>query len=404
MRQFLHVCLTVSALLGSSAAAPDQADLYQLIDARLALMEQVAQWKWQHQVAIEDLEREAVVLQATVESSLNEGIEPDAARRFFADQIEAAKEVQEYWWQGYEASPPPRTSVDLKQIRSRLLSLGNAIIKNIGQAGHHDQERFNAEVVVEGLSDETRDGLFRSLRSVRRFDSRLEQILQTRVLRVGTTGDYAPFSFAADGDKLAGADIDLARDLAESLGVEVRWISTSWPNLMDDLLLGRYDIAMSGVSRTLARQKLGYFSPPYHVGGKTPIVRCEDRKKFYSLDTIDRPGTRLIVNPGGTNHAFVTDHIRRADVILFDDNRDIFDEIIHGRADAMITDAIEVNLMSRRHESLCSAMPGMTLTYQEKAYLMPQDIPLKEYVSAWLELRIADGTVDTMLEQHLQAD
>ncbi|MDZ7686146.1 MAG: transporter substrate-binding domain-containing protein [Gammaproteobacteria bacterium] len=105
------------------------------------------------------------------------------------------------------------------------------------------------------------------------FPSRLEQILATGTLRVGTTGDYAPFSFSSDGEQFEGIDIELAHDLAESLDVRLELVHTTWPTLEKDLAAGRYDIAMSGVSRTLARQRHGYSSPPYHVGGKTPIVR-----------------------------------------------------------------------------------------------------------------------------------
>ena len=71
----------------------------------------------------------------------------------------------------------------------------------------------------------------------------------------------------------------------------------------------------------------------------------------------------------------------------------------------MITDSIEVALQARRNPGLCGTM-GQTLTYQEKAYLMPVDAPLKAFVDTWLSLRLGDGTVsrllETQLEQHLE--
>jgi len=51
----------------------------------------------------------------------------------------------------------------------------------------------------------------------------------------------------------------------------------------------------------------------------------------------------------------------------------------------MITDAIEVRLQQRLHPELCATMPGELFTHAEKAYLMPQDIALKEYIDAWLQ-------------------
>src|SRR5208283_2173783 len=79
--------------------------------------------------------------------------------------------------------------------------------------------------------------------------SRLDEILQRGVLRVGTTGDYRPFTAL---DKTTGAytgfDIDLARSLADALGVKVEFEPTSWPHLASDFEAGAFDIAMGGVS------------------------------------------------------------------------------------------------------------------------------------------------------------
>ena len=49
-------------------------------------------------------------------------------------------------------------------------------------------------------------------------------------------------------------------------------------------------------------------------------------------------------------------------------------------------------------------MPGKTLTYQEKAILMQQDPILLNYVNLWLDLRLADGTVQRTFANHLQAN
>jgi cyclohexadienyl dehydratase len=162
---------------------------------------------------------------------------------------------------------------------------------------------------------------------------------------------------------------------------------------MADMAAGRFDIGMSGISRTLARQREAFLSRPYYVGGKTPIARCDQAGRFSSLDAIDRPGVRVVVNPGGTNEAFVDAHVHRAEKVLHTDNRTIFREIVEGRVDVMITDRVEVELQSSRHDALCATMTD-TLTYQEKAYLLPQDPVWLEFVNGWLDLAVADGTVE----------
>ncbi|MGD8710029.1 MAG: transporter substrate-binding domain-containing protein, partial [Ectothiorhodospiraceae bacterium] len=111
--------------------------------------------------------------------------------------------------------------------------------------------------------------------------SRLDQILEAGVLKVGTTGDYKPFTYQGDGsDEFEGLDIDLARSLADSLGVKVEFVKTSWPNLMKDFESDKFDIGMGGITVTLSRQQVAYFSIPEMTDGKTPITQCEDKGKY----------------------------------------------------------------------------------------------------------------------------
>ncbi len=390
---------------GLVAAGSNARDLYQLIDQRLSMMRDVAAYKWVRELPIEDLQREQTVVQAAVAHGLTRGLTPESSSNFIQVQIDAAKDIQRYWFARWrDVGPPdaPQKAPDLNaEIRPQLLALGNSIVEAAGIAGLiNDRAEFSASVAVEGLDQGRTDELFDSLSEVRRFSSRLSQIMATGTLRVGTTGDYPPFSFSEDAVSYQGVDIDLARDLAEALGVDVVFVATSWPTLLKDLESGAYDIAMSGVSRTTTRQRVGFLSEPYFVGGKTPIARCQEVERFDTLAEIDRPGVRVIVNPGGTNEAFARGSLSSARLLMHPDNRTIFDALEQGDADVMITDSIEVELQTRRRPALCRTMSD-TLTYQEKGYLMPRDPELKAFVDTWLSLRIGDGTVDRLIDEHL---
>ena len=380
--------------------------LFELIEARLQLMNDVAAYKYQHKLGIEDVAREQVVLDKAAIKALAFGLTPASSRFFFAMQIEAAKEIQRYWfdeWTNGALLPASAASLD-DDLRPRIQALGDAILTAIADTYPITDKslatQFVRSINVEGLSDATKFALFRALFEVEKFTNELDQIIATGILRVATTGDYAPFSETVDG-VTKGIDITLANDLAAALSVKVQLVDTSWPTLLDDLQAGAFDIAMSGISRNLDRQQQGFFSLPYHVGGKTPIVHCEQIARFNSLAQIDQNGVRIIVNPGGTNEHFTTNNIANAQVKIFADNRGIFNEIAEGRADVMITDAIEVRLQTTLDPRLCSSMPGETLTYQEKAYLLPRDIVWKEFVDTWLSLRINDGTVAKVFADQL---
>ena len=154
-------------------------------------------------------------------------------------------------------------------------------------------------------------------------DSRLDAVLESRILRVGTTGDYRPFT-ALDKTtgEYSGFDIDMARSLAQALGVQIKFVPTTWSSLAKDLAAGAFDIAMGGVSVTLDRQKTGFFSAPYLRDGKTPIARCADEEKFQTLAEIDRPGVKVIANPGGTNERFDRARLHAAEIVVYPDNLD----------------------------------------------------------------------------------
>lgn len=234
--------------------------------------------------------------------------------------------------------------------------------------------------------------------------SRLDAIVAAGVLRVGTTGDYKPFtSLDRTTGGYSGFDVDMARALGHALGVEVAFVPTAWPRLAHDLQSGAFDIAMGGVSITPDRQKIGFFSDPYLRDGKTPIARCADQAKYQTLSDIDRPGVRVIVNPGGTNERFDRAHLHEAEVVVQPDNRTIFDALAAGGADVMITDASETRLQQKLHPgTLCAIHPETPFDSAEKAYWMAPDPALEHAVDQWLRTMKEDGALDALATKWLR--
>ena len=69
----------------------------------------------------------------------------------------------------------------------------------------------------------------------------LAHVMESKTLRVCTPGDYRPFSYHNDDDSYEGLDIDLMRDLADTLGAQAVFVKTTWKNLMDDFTSGKCD-------------------------------------------------------------------------------------------------------------------------------------------------------------------
>jgi cyclohexadienyl dehydratase len=233
--------------------------------------------------------------------------------------------------------------------------------------------------------------------------STLDRVRAAGELRVCMTGDYKPFSFLRPDGRFEGIDVELAESLAASLKARLTIVKTSWSTLMDDFTGGACDIAMGGISITLDRLMRAGFSAMTMVDGKAPIVRCADVAKYASLAQIDRPGVRAIVNPGGTNERYAREHFKEAEIRVYPDNVTIFDEIVAGRADVMVTDQSETLLQHKLRPALCPVALTQPLQYSEKGYLLPRDDPaFKAYVDEWLHLAKATGSFDAAMDRWLK--
>ena len=222
--------------------------------------------------------------------------------------------------------------------------------------------------------------------------SALDTVQQAGVLRVCTPGDYKPFSFQTPDGVFEGIDVDLMASLTASLGVKPAWVKTSWSNLMPDMVSGKCDMAVGGISVSTERQKKAFFSVPYMVNGKTPLARCTDIASYQSVADIDKPETRVIFNPGGSNERFARANFKRAQMKMNPDNLTIFDELLANRADVFVTESAEAITQQRLKPGLCAINPDKPLQYGEMAYLLPRgDVAFKAYVDQWMHLAKASG-------------
>jgi cyclohexadienyl dehydratase len=236
------------------------------------------------------------------------------------------------------------------------------------------------------------------------IQSRLDQILEQGYIRIGTTGDYKPFTyFNPETEQYEGYDIEAALLLAEELDVEVKFVRTSWPTLMEDLLDDKFDMAMGGITRRMGRQVEAQFSHGYIPFGKSPLIREEDKDRFTSLEAIDQSGVKIGVNPGGTNQNFVNENIENAEVIVIENNLEIPGKVASGEVDVMITDSIEATYYAKNDERLYAALADDPWNPSQFGYMMHHGDPkFTNTINFWMEEMELKGKFEALRKKWIE--
>lgn len=230
-----------------------------------------------------------------------------------------------------------------------------------------------------------------------------EEIIARKVLRVGTAGDYQPMSYLdPDAGKYVGFDAELAEDLAAALGVELEYVKTSWPTLMEDTLAGKFDLAICGITITDARREQALMSEGYFGNGKTVLCRAEDADKYTSLEEINRPEVRVMENPGGLNEKFARENLPDASLTIHDVNQEIPGLIASGEADVMITEIMEAGYYVSQDERLAAPLIFEPFTHGQLGVLMPKGSEtLLAYVNGFLEAEKSSGRIEALGEKYI---
>lgn len=113
-----------------------------------------------------------------------------------------------------------------------------------------------------------------------------DEIMEKGVINVGTEGTYAPFTFHNDEDKLTGYDVEVMREVAKRMGIEVNFMETQWDSMFAGLNSARFDVIANQVGINPERKENYDFSNPYTVSSAVVVVP-EDNTDVTSFDDIE---------------------------------------------------------------------------------------------------------------------
>jgi len=219
------------------------------------------------------------------------------------------------------------------------------------------------------------------------------------ILRVGTSGDYAPFSTVQPGapPSYEGFDVAMARAYTQERGLVLELVEFRWPQLAEDLGAGRFDVAMSGVTVSPPRSLAGRFSVPVAESGAVALLRNPER--FSKLEKLDQRAVRIAVNAGGHLEQVARAHFSRATLVFIPENAAVRDALLGYSVDAAVTDTFEAPLWQSLDPELGLLGP---FTRDRKAYLVRADRPgLALDLDSWLLARERDGSLARLRQRHL---
>ena len=135
-------------------------------------------------------------------------------------------------------------------------------------------------------------------------------------LVVGMELAYPPFEMTDPSGKPTGVSVDLATDLAKSLGRPVVIQNISFDGLIPALKTGKVDLVISSMTATAERAKSIDFSDPYISTGLCLLLKKDSTVQ--GVADLDRPGVKVAVKKGTTGHLYATGNLKKADILVLD--------------------------------------------------------------------------------------
>ena len=217
------------------------------------------------------------------------------------------------------------------------------------------------------------------------------------VLRVGTSGDYEPFSMLDDRGDYVGYEIALAKAFAEDQGMELKFVPFRWPELLNGLEADEYDLAMSGVTIRKDRSLKAQFTVPTATSGAVVII--PSGSELRSMNDVDRENVRLGVNAGGHLERVTRQRFLKATITTSNENLALPDLLKEQKIDALVTDTMEAPFWLERLEGAQMLAP---FTQDLKAALVrPDRGDLAAQLNLWLVGQEASGRLSDLRKLYL---
>lgn len=222
--------------------------------------------------------------------------------------------------------------------------------------------------------------------------SALDQVLERGVLRVGFD-TFVPWAMKDKDGEYIGFEIDVARRVAEDMGVKVEFVPTKWSGIIPALLTGKFDIIIGGMGILPSRNLKVNFSNPYQFSGMSVVASQTLAPDLKSLADLNKPGITLAVKTGATSVAAAKKHLPQAELRMFDDEAQALQEVLNGRAHAMVANAPFPEQQAIRHAGkLYLPLQGDTFTKEPIGFAIRKgDADFLNFLNNWILVAESEG-------------
>jgi polar amino acid transport system substrate-binding protein len=192
--------------------------------------------------------------------------------------------------------------------------------------------------------------------------------------------------------ELIGFEVDVARRLAEDMGVDIEFIPTKWSGIIPALLTGKFDVIIGGMSIRPDRNLKVNFSVPYDYSGMSIVASKEQASGFDTLEAFNSKSVVIAARIGTTAAAAAEKYMPLAEKRLFDDESQAIQELLTGRAHAVIASAPMPAYQSIKYSDKLFLPLEDNFTREPIGFALQKgDYDLVNYFNSWITVVDAEG-------------
>jgi polar amino acid transport system substrate-binding protein len=228
----------------------------------------------------------------------------------------------------------------------------------------------------------------------------IDRILKKGELTVGTAAMMPPLNMTTKDGRIIGLEADLARYMADSMGVNLKLKAIQFSKLLPALESGQIDMILSGMTMTSMRNLKVAFVGPYYVSGKGVLTNVATLASVTDPNALDEQKFKIAALEGSTSAEFVRKIMSKATLVTTKDYDEAVVMVIQGRVDAMVADhPICVISVARypQHNLFSIIAP---FTYEPIGIALPANDPLlANWVTNFLNKLEDSGVMDNVRDR-----